>query len=50
MEFALLAVFVLVALGSLALRRHHQVVAWDRELDTAFGAGVRPELSGHRRL
>ena len=50
MEFVLLAVLALGVLASLAVRRHHQVVAWDRELDTAFGAGARPELSGHRQL
>lgn len=50
MEILLLAALVLAALGSLALRHHLQVAAWDRELETAFGSAAHPEMPSHRRL
>lgn len=49
MQFLLLAVLVLTALSVLAVHRRHQVVAWDRELERAFGTGGGREIS-HRRL
>ena len=50
MELMLLAALVMVALGSLALRHHLKVAAWDRELETAFGSGAHPEMPKHRHL
>ena len=50
MELLLLAALVLVALGSLALRHHLQVAAWDRELESAFGSATHAEMPGHRVL
>jgi hypothetical protein len=47
---ALLACALVAALVGAIARRHHKVVAWDRELTAAFGTGTRPEISGRRSL
>ncbi|HEX6876687.1 MAG TPA: hypothetical protein VF165_13585 [Nocardioidaceae bacterium] len=50
MELLLLAVPAAAALGGLMMHRRRQVVAWDRELDRAFGVGAGREIAAHRRL
>ena len=50
LELVMLAVLVLAALASFAVRHHLQVAAWDRELASAFGTGKRPEIGRHRNL
>jgi hypothetical protein len=47
----LLAVaLVLVALSVSLVHRRHQIVAWDRELEQAFGTAAHREIPSHRRL
>ena len=42
---------LVVALGSAwAVRRRYATVAWNRELDQAFGVSARRELPLHRTL
>ena len=50
MELLLVLALVLVALAALGARRHQQAVAWDRELDKAFGANHKREMPRHRSL
>lgn len=51
MELVALLACALVAVLVVAIaRRHHRIVAWDRELTAAFGTGTRPELSSRRSL
>lgn len=50
MEMLLIGVAALVALTALLVHRRIQVVAWDRELRSAFGAGESREISRHRTL
>lgn len=50
MELLLLLALALVAVGAMFVHRHQRVVAWNRELNEAFGARARRELSQHRRL
>ena len=51
MEIVMLVMLALAAIGSsLAVRRHQQAVAWERELEIAFGAGPSPEMPRHRFL
>lgn len=50
MEVLLLLALVLLALGAVAVYRHQQVTAWDRELDRAFGVSADREIPRHRRL
>jgi len=41
---AMLALLVLAG-GAWVARRRHQTLAWNRELDLAFGVGTREEMS-----
>ena len=50
MEVVLLLALALVGLGALLVHRHHQAVAWDRELDNAFGVTAQREVPRHRSL
>ncbi len=50
MEMFLLLAAVLVAACCLLVHRHQQVVAWDRELDKAFGITGSREIPRHRTL
>lgn len=50
MELLLLVLLALVAAGALAVHHHLQVVAWDRELDQAFGVTAQREIPRHRAL
>jgi hypothetical protein len=50
MELLLLAVLGVVALSVLLVHRRHKVVAWDRELEQAFGAHAGRDVVSHRRL
>ncbi|GAB2744493.1 hypothetical protein [Nocardioides pakistanensis] len=50
MELLLLGVAALVALTALLVHRRIQVVAWDRELRSAFGESERREISRRRVL
>lgn len=42
--------FLLVLAGGWGLRRHHVSVAWDRELEQAFGVSADREMPAHRVL
>lgn len=50
MELLFLTALVLVSLCVLAVHRRHQVLAWDRELESAFGVAEHRELPRHGRL
>lgn len=50
MEMLLVGVAALVALTALLVHRHIQVVAWDRELRSAFGVSDSREISRRRTL
>lgn len=50
MELLVLLALALVALGVVLTHRHQQVLAWDRELDQAFGASADREMPHHRTL
>jgi len=50
MTLLLIFMLSLVALAALAARHHHQVLAWHRELDLAFGGDPTRELPRHGRL
>lgn len=41
----LLLALLVVAGGVWVVRRRHQTLAWNRELDQAFGVGARQEMS-----
>lgn len=49
MEVLLLIALVLVVACTTLVRRHQQAVAWDRELDEAFGVDPTREIR-HRTL
>jgi len=46
----LAAALVVVALAATGVHRHLQAVAWDRELDQAFGTSTKRDLPRHRTL
>lgn len=51
MELLILAVTALAALAALMMvHRRRQVVAWDHELEQAFGTSAGRDIAGHRRL
>jgi hypothetical protein len=50
MELLLLGVLILLALSVTFVHRHHQSVAWSRELDQAFGVDAAREMPRHRTL
>ena len=51
MTLLLVLCALVVALGSAwAVRRRYATVAWNRELDQAFGVSARRELPLHRTL
>lgn len=50
MELLLVAVLAVVALGALLVHRRHQVAAWERELEQAFGTAGARDIASHRRL
>jgi hypothetical protein len=50
MQVLLLLVLVVLALVAVLVHRHQQVVAWDRELDQAFGMSTDREIPRHRTL
>lgn len=50
MEVLLVLAVVLLAFAGVLVRRHLQVVAWDRELETAFGLAADREIPRHRTL
>jgi hypothetical protein len=46
----LLGVALLAGIVVMGARRRSEVLAWERELDAAFGAGDRTEISRRRVL
>jgi hypothetical protein len=50
MELLLVLTFALASLAVALVHRHQKVVAWDRELDAAFGDSSQRELPRHRTL
>ena len=50
MEVLVLIGAVLIAAGTMLVHRHLQAVAWDRELDQAFGVNPSREIPRHRTL
>lgn len=50
MEVLLLVALVLIAACTMLVHRHQQSVAWDRELDQAFGVSASREMPRHRTL
>lgn len=50
MELLLLVVLVLIAACTMLVHRHQQAVAWDRELERAFGVNASREIPRHRTL
>ena len=51
MTLLLVLCALLVALGSAwVVRRRYETLAWNRELDLAFGVSARRELPAHRTL
>jgi len=50
MGLMLTLALALVGLATLVVHRRHQIVAWNRELERAFDAGTRRDISLHRRL
>jgi hypothetical protein len=50
LEVVFLLALALVGLCALLVHRHQQTVAWDRELDQAFGVTAQREVPRHRRL
>lgn len=50
MIVVLVTVAAVVAAGAWSTYRRRQLTVWNRELETAFGAGQRREISLHRSL
>ncbi len=50
MEMLLLLALMVVALGGVLVHRRLQVLAWDRELESAFGVATDREVPRHRTL
>jgi hypothetical protein len=51
MELLLLfTALLLVSLAASTVHRHRQAVAWDRELDQAFGTTAEREIPRHGHL
>lgn len=50
LEVVFLLALALVGLCALLVHRHQQTVAWDRELDQAFGVTAQRDVPRHRRL
>lgn len=49
-ELLLLLAAALVAVAVLFVRRRQQTIAWDRELEDAFGARSARKMPSHRSL
>lgn len=50
MEMLLVLAVLALALGAVLLHRRQQAVAWDRELESAFGRTADREIPRHRVL
>ena len=46
----LCALLLVVLAGAFLAHRHHVVLAWDRELEAAFGSSESREMPRHRVL